>query len=115
MNRLSWRPQRVGQLVREELSGIFQKELKDPRLDFVTITGVKMSKDLRNAKVFISTLGNSESRDCILETLIHAIPFIRTALGQRLRLRYTPELLFTYDKSMEQGSKIDTILNHLNP
>ncbi len=111
----SWRPERVGQLIREELSEIFRKELKDPRLGFVTLTGVKMTKDLRTAKVFISVMGGGNAHEGTLEALSRATPFLRRALGQRLRLRHTPELLFAYDNSMEQGSRIDALLDSLKP
>jgi ribosome-binding factor A len=102
-------------LIREELSEIFRKELKDPCIGFVTLTGVRMTRDLRTARVFISVMGSSDARESAREALSRATPFLRRALGKRLRLRHTPELLFVYDNTMEQGSRLDALLDSLKP
>ena len=109
----SHRPASVGKAIQNELSEILRTEVKDPRLGFVTVTAVRMSRDLKTARVFISVMGEEEERQATLEGLHRAQSFIRRLIGQRVRLRNTPELLFTYDDSMERGARIDSLLDSL--
>ena len=109
-----WRPESVGERVREVVSGVIQG-MKDPRIGFVTITGVRMSEDLRHAKVFVSVLGSEEVRIRTLEALKHGSAYIRRELGHQMEIRHTPELLFRYDDSIEYGTKMDKILRELGP
>ena len=85
---------RVNQLVKEEISLLLQRELKDPRLGFVTVTGVETTKDLRSAKVFVSVLGDEQQWRASMAALLSARGFIRNWLRQHLNLRVTPELDF---------------------
>jgi len=99
----------IQQAVSEVIRG-----MKDPRIGFVTVTGVDMSEDLRHAKVYVSVLGPEETRKGTLDALEHGAAYIRREVGQRIQIRHTPELLFRYDHSIEHGVKIDKILSELS-
>jgi ribosome-binding factor A len=107
------RLQRVNQLIREEISLILQRELKDPRLGFVTVTEVDVAKDLRTAKVYVSVLGSEADWKASLSALEHARGFIRSWLTPRLRLRAIPHLTFHADRSMAHAAHIQTVLEEL--
>ena len=107
------RLQRVNQLIREEISVLIQRELKDPRLGFVTVTEVDVSKDLRTAKVYVSVLGTEADWRSSLEALENARGFIRNWLVPRLRLRAIPHLTFHPDRSMAHAAHIQTVLEEL--
>ena len=108
------RSTQVGAALGREISLIIQRELKDPRLELVSVTGVELSDDLRFARVFISVLGDDEAYRTTLEGLESAKGFIRKLLGERIKLRYTPEIVFKEDHSMEQGDKIDRLIDSLH-
>src|SRR5439155_9087158 len=93
--------ERLGQEVREEVARMIAGELKDPRIGFVTVTRVELGPDLRLARVFVGVLGTEKQRQASLAGLKQAAGYMRRALGQRLRLRHTPELLFQYDEGLE--------------
>jgi ribosome-binding factor A len=107
------RLQRVNQLIREEISHLIQRELKDPRLGFVTVTEVDVAKDLRSAKVYVSVLGSEAQWQASLEALESARGFIRNWLLPRLRLRAVPHLTFHPDRSMAHAAHIQTVLEGL--
>lgn len=107
------RSERVGDLLREEIADIFMHKIKDPRIGFVTVTGVELSDDLRHAKVFVS-IYKEEEREKTLKAIEMAKGFIRRELGKRMSLRFIPELLFKLDKSIEYGAKIDRILEEIS-
>lgn len=107
------RLQRVNQLIREEISHLIQRELKDPRLGFVTVTEVDVAKDLRTAKVYVSVLGSETQWQSSLEALESARGFIRSWLLPRLRLRSVPHLTFHPDRSMAHAAHIQTVLEGL--
>ena len=100
-------------LVRREVSDIIRSRVKDPRIGFVTVTAVRMSDDLRYAKVYVSILGDERERGESLRVLERASGFIRGELGRRIRMRHVPEIGFQYDNSMEYGARIDEILRNL--
>ncbi len=104
---------RVGETIREELSAMLLRDLKDPRIGFVTITDVVMSPDLRQAKVYFSRIGTEAERDESLQGLRAAAGFMRRELGHRLALKFAPELRFYYDESLETGSRIDRLLREI--
>jgi ribosome-binding factor A len=104
---------RVNQLIKEEISGLLQRGLKDPRLGFVTVTEVDVSKDLRHAKVFVSILGSEDDWRATLEALESASGYIRHWLRQNVRLRYIPELAFRPDRSMAHAAHIQELLMRL--
>ncbi len=104
---------RVNQLIKEEISTLLQRELKDPRLGFVTVTEVETSKDLRVAKVFVSVLGDENKWASSLAALASARGFIRNWLRRHLDLRVTPELDFRSDRSMEHAARIQALLREI--
>ena len=105
---------RVNQLIKEEISMVLQRELKDPRLGFITVTEVETANDLRLAKVFVSVLGDEAKWTSSLAALKSARGFIRHWLRDHLDLRVTPELDFRPDRSMAHGARIQELLKQLN-
>lgn len=105
---------RVNQLIKEEISLLLQRELKDPRLGFVTVTEVETSKDLRTAKVFVSVLGDEAQWAASLAALTSARGFARNWLRTHLDLRITPELSFRPDRSLEHAARIQHLLKHVH-
>lgn len=106
------RVERLADQARAEIADILRK-MKDPRVGFVSVTEVEASQDLRHLKVFVSILGNEEDRERTMQALEHARGFVRTALGSRIRLRYTPEVVFKYDPSLARGSRIVELLHQI--
>lgn len=105
---------RVGEQIKKELSQIIQTELKDPRIGFITVTGVDVTSDLSQARVFLSVLGSDEQKEETLKAIARGAGFLRSELGKRIRLRHTPELLFKFDSSIEYGSRIESLLDSIN-
>src|SRR4029077_5101138 len=108
------RLERVKQLVKEEISTLLQRELKDPRLGFVSVTEVETSPDLRTAKVFVSVLGDEAQWTGSLAALASPRGFIRNWLRQHLDLRVTPDLNFRADRSMEHAARIQALLRKID-
>ncbi|MDF2946022.1 MAG: ribosome-binding factor [Bacillales bacterium] len=108
------RPTRIGEQMKKELTEIISRKLKDPRIGFVTVTDVDVTGDLSIAKVYITVLGNDEQKQDTLRGLEKAKGFIRSEIGQRIRMRKTPEILFEFDSAIEYGNKIDSLLRDLN-
>jgi len=106
------RSQRVGDLVREEIADIIMYKLKDPRIGFITVTGVDMSPDLKSAKVFVSILKEDE-RELVLEILNSSKNFFRSLLSKRLKMKVIPNVEFRLDTSIEYGFKIDKLLKEI--
>lgn len=106
------RSQRVGDLLREEIADIIMRRVKDPRLGFVTVTGVKLTDDLKIAHVFISVL-KEEEKKAALEILNAAKKFIRSEAAKRIRMRTIPSIDFMLDESIEYGEKIDRLLKEI--
>lgn len=104
------RREKVADLVRDAIARLIQSELHDARRGFVTVTAVEMSGDLRHARVFVSVLQEGPAREQALEALQAARGFIRKRLGAMLRLRYTPEIVFRLDTSIEYGSRIEDLI-----
>lgn len=107
------RADRISGLLKEEIGQLIQKDLKDPRIGFVTITRVILSRDLRHAKVFFSTYGDEGAKQRSLEGLKSALGFIRGELGRRLNLRFVPELDFRIDGSVEHAFHIGEIIHRM--
>src|SRR5437016_1700068 len=109
---MSERLRRVNEAVKEVLSeGI--GELKDPRIGFVTVTGVRTSPDLRQARVFVSVLGSERKRQRSLEGLAAAHGVLQARLARELRLKRTPQLTFEYDPSVERGVRMTQLIDEL--
>jgi len=106
------RSQRVRDLLREEIADIVIHKLKDPRIGFVTITGVDITDDLKNAIAYLSVL-KEEEKKLTLEILNAAKSFIRSELSKRVRLKTMPSLEFRLDTSIEYGSRIDKLLDEI--
>ena len=104
---------RVGELLKEEISHIILREMKDPRIGFVSITDVEVSGDLRHAKVFISVYGTDKEKEETLNGLQQAQGFVRKLVGERVKIHHTPEIIFRYDDSIENGVHISEIIKDL--
>ncbi len=103
---------RISEEIKREISAIIQSELKDPRLSrLISVTSVNVTKDLRYAKVYVSIMGNDEEKKNALEGLKSAAGFIRREVGHRIQLRYTPEVQFELDNSIEHGAYISKLIN----
>ena len=109
----SIRQQRVTELLYEELSIMISNELDDPRLSLLTVTAVEVSKDLRNAKIFVSHQQEDVSREEMLKHLRRATPFLRSQLAVRCSRRVVPELHFQYDDLPEKALRIQEILQQI--
>ncbi len=107
------RADRVSEAIKREISVLLTQEAKDPGIHFVTVTGVETADDLRHAKIFVSVLGDEASRTETLEALNRAKGFLRGELGRRVQLRYTPELQFHLDTSLDHAFKIKGLLNNI--
>jgi ribosome-binding factor A len=105
------RPERLAEQIKEELSLIIGGEVEDPRLGYVTVTGAKLTADLRTAKVYVSVLGTEEEVRGSLAALRHASGFIRHQLGAVLRIRHIPELHFVYDDADLRAARIEELLS----
>jgi ribosome-binding factor A len=111
---MSHRIERVNTLIRREISELIQQELRDPRLDeFIAVTEVDTSPDLKYAKIYISTMSGQQEEEKILGVLNSAAGFLRTALANKINLRYTPELHFIWDNSIEHGDKILRLIDEV--
>lgn len=108
------RAERVGDLIRREISQMLIRGIKDPRVREVTITRVNLSDDLRLAKVFFSVMGSEDERDRTMEGLNSAKGFIKREMGKRIHLRYMPEIVFKFDSSVEYADHIDRLLRKLH-
>jgi ribosome-binding factor A len=108
------RTRQVGELLREELTDIIRRDVKDPRIGFMSITQVEVPTDLRSARVFVSVLGSEEERSATLTALRSAAGYIRRQLKPRLRMRQIPELDFRDDRSMEHAQQIAETLRQLD-
>ena len=104
------RSARLQAALMEEISDIIHNEMKDPRIGFASLTEVELSPDYRQAKVFVSVLGDEGQKESTLAGLNSAVGFIRTEVGRRIRLRFTPEIIFKLDNSIERGSRIFELL-----
>lgn len=104
------RSEKVQELIKQEVSQIILRELKDPRIGFVTVTQVDITGDLRSAKIYVSLMGSEEQiKDCWIG-LQNSLGYIRREIGKRIRLRCTPELSFQLDKSLDYSVHIQELL-----
>jgi len=107
---------RIEEQLRIELSEIIEREIQDPRIGLATVTAVKVSPDLRHARVFVSVLGGAEQRKKTLQGLSSAASYARRSLSQRLHhLRRIPELTFAYDELIEKGMRIEELFDRIKP
>jgi ribosome-binding factor A len=104
----------VAELLHEILADLVRSELRDPRIGFVTVTEVKLSPDLKHARVYVSKLGEEEQRSASVDALNGATPFLRRAVGRRARLKYVPDLVFVEDTTLERSSRLESLLDEIH-
>ena len=104
------RPERVGDQIRAEIADLLTREVHDPGIGFITITQVKVTPDLQQARVFYTTIGDDKARKETQRALGRAMPFLRRQIGRRLRLKNVPALEFFYDESIEKQDRIERIM-----
>ncbi|MCU0531015.1 MAG: 30S ribosome-binding factor RbfA [Syntrophales bacterium] len=107
------RADRVADLIKLEIAEILRREAHDPRIANITVTDVKLTDDLRSARIYVVELGKDRMSDEVGQGLAKAKGFLKRELGKRLQLRYVPELSFFYDPSFEYGSKIEKLLKEI--
>lgn len=108
---MGMRPERVREALRREVSLILQKEVKDPRLGFITITKVDLSKDLKNATFYYSVMGTEKESKSTKYALSSAEGYIRKLIGDRVKMKFVPQIRFKIDKSMEHTRRVYEILD----
>lgn len=107
------RSDRVGDLLLELISELLAKEVSDPRIGSVTLTGTEVSKDLRHARIYFTLLGAAEKKAEVLAGLKSATGFIRAKVARELKLRFVPTIEFVYDESQDEARRIDELLNQV--
>ncbi len=111
---MSTRTDRVSDLIKDEISRLLLREVRDPRVGFVTITGASVSPDLKNVRVFVSILGEPQARQASIKALNSAAGFFRRTLFKNLRLRFAPAVRFELDESLDQGDRIERVLRQIH-
>ena len=104
------RIEKLQELIKQEMSKMLLREIKDPRIGFVTVTDVEMTGDLREAKIYVSIMGDEEKVQESLKGLKSALGFIRREIGKRIKIRFTPEISFALDTSLDYSEHIQKIL-----
>lgn len=111
---MSRRLQRINVLLRQEISDLIRRELRDPRLaEIVTLTRVNTSPDLTSATAYVSIMGGDDEKNATVDALNHAAPFLRRQLTSRLTIRRTPDIHFALDQSMEEAAHVLDLMKHL--
>jgi ribosome-binding factor A len=111
---VSTRTDRVSDLIKDEISRLLLRDVRDPRVGFVTITGATVSPDLKNVRVFVSILGEPQARQESLKALNSAAGYFRRTLFRNLRLRFAPIVRFQLDESLDQGDRIERVLRQIH-
>ena len=107
---VQFRRERLGDQLRVEIADLIQKEVRDPRVGFVTVTEVRMSPDLKHARVYVSILGDEEQTVESLDALERSRGFLKSQIGHRLKLRYVPQLRFVLDETLDKSARIESLL-----
>src|SRR6266568_2186103 len=107
------RSDRVADLLIELISELVRKEIRDPRIGAVTLTGAKVSKDLKHARIYFNLLGRREEREDVAAGLKSATGFIRTKVSKQLKLRFVPAIEFFYDETEDEAQRIESLLNQV--
>lgn len=110
---MTTRQEKLCQLMKEEISDILRREIKDPRLGFFTIIDAEISSDLRHAKIFVSIMGTEEERKQSMEVLKHAQHFVRLEFGKRVRMKVLPDIYFVLDESVDKGVRMLELLEEI--
>ena len=109
------RSERIGELLVELIAELLRREIRDPRVGTVTLTGAKVTKDLRQARIYFNLLGGQQSRKDALAGLQSAAGFIRSRVGKQLNLRFVPTLEFFYDETEDEAQRIEDLLKLVKP
>lgn len=109
-----YRPDRIGDQIRQEVTILLAREVHDPGIGFVTVTRVQVTPDLQLARVFYTMMGGEAERRQTQKALTRALPFLRRQVGERLRLRRVPELQFIFDKSIEAQERVERLLQEIH-
>jgi ribosome-binding factor A len=108
------RSERVGELLTEVIAEVLREDIRDPRVTGVTITAARVTKDLRQARIYFTILGGAvENKDSVLAGLKSALGFIRSRIGKQLKLRFVPAIEFFYDESLDEAERIDKLLRQV--
>jgi ribosome-binding factor A len=107
---MQYRSDRLAHELKNEVSNLIARELRDPRVGFATVTEAKVSPDLSHARIYVSVLGSTEEQRTTLAALNRASGFLRRALGTRLKLRKSPQITFTLDQTIERGARMSKII-----
>jgi ribosome-binding factor A len=110
---MTQRTDRLDSQIRAELMELLQREMKDPRIGFATVTRVETARDLGSAKVWVSVLGSPEEQQAAVKALTDAAPWLRRQLGERLTVRHVPQLIIRHDDSIEAGDRVLRLLREL--
>lgn len=111
---MSTRTEKVSDLIRDEVSRLLLRELRDPRIGFATVTGASVSPDLKNVRLYVSVLGDAPAREESIRALNNAAGFVRGALFRNLRLKHSPTVTFLLDTSLERGERIEELLRQIH-
>lgn len=111
---MSQRTDRLDSQIQAELMDLMQREMKDPRIGFATVTRVETARDLGHARVWVSVYGDEEARAASISAMTDAAPWLRRRLGERLKLRHVPELSVRRDDSIEEGDRILRLLRQID-
>lgn len=108
------RVEKIQEFIKQEISKLILNDLKDPRIGFATVTQVEVTADLRHAKVYISLMGSDEQKVATWEGLRSSLGFLRSEIGKRIRLKFTPDLSLHIDESLDYSSRIQELLIKIN-
>ena len=110
---MTQRTEKVQKLARQVLGELIH-DLKDPRIGFATITVVRITRDLRHARVWVSVMGSEDEQKATMEGLDSAKPYLRRELGRQMRLKYLPELMFELDQQVQEAVRVEELLHKLH-
>lgn len=110
---MTTRQEKMNQLLKEEVSDILRREIRDPRLGFFTIIDAEITSDLRHAKIFVSIMGDEEVRKQSMEVLKHAQHFVRQEFGKRVRMKTLPDIQFLHDETVDKGVRMLELLEEI--
>ena len=111
---MRYRKERMQDLLREEISTIIQQDIKDPGLGFITVVEIRMTADLKHAKVYYTVYGTDEEKEKTAVALKRARNYVKHLIGERIRLKYVPDLTFVFDTDQERAARIDEILKKVS-
>lgn len=108
------RPEKVAHLMRREVADILERKVRDPRISStVTVTDVEVTRDLSFARIYVTVMGDEETRAKVMQGLAAAIGFVRHEIGERLELREVPDMRFVYDTSLDRGHRVEDLLRRI--